>query len=49
MAAASAVDPWAPRPEAVHAVMAATPRGGATEGALLTQFSEDERQVSGGH
>ena len=40
MTAAFAVDPWVPRPAAVHAVMAAAPRGGATKSASLAKFAE---------
>ena len=40
MAAASAKEPWEPSSTTVYAVTAAAPRGGESEGALLTQFTE---------
>ena len=43
MAAASADEHWVPSPAAVFAVTAAAPRGGTSEGALLTQFTAYER------
>ena len=43
MAAASIADHWAPRPKAMHAAAAATPRGDTTESALLARFAEYER------